>query len=435
MYQTTKKLLAQRIPEHALQRTFYTDVDIFKQDLEAFYFKEWLFVTPECELPKPGDYITYTVGDYNIMVVRGADHEVRAFHNTCRHRGSVICKKEKGTMPKLVCPYHQWTYELDGSLLWARDMGADFDPKEHGLTTVHCRNLAGLIYICLADEAPNFDDFAAVTTPYLASHDLKNAKVAYESRIIEKGNWKLVWENNRECYHCSANHPSLTRTFPEDPRVSFLGKDNIPDYIAEHFAACEAAGLTAQFMVAEDGQYRLSRMPLVKGAKSFTMNGEFAVPQKRLGNITFETAGVCNKFHYPSNWAYFLPDYCLTFRVTPISPTETELVTQWLVNKDAQEGVDYDLKQLTEVWIATNDEDRRVVEDNQLGVNSPAFKPGPYSPLHEISVNAFVDWYCDKLDARLPELHPKSHNAHQPDMIATSADAHSEPEVINEPPR
>ncbi|KAB7615951.1 aromatic ring-hydroxylating dioxygenase subunit alpha [Amylibacter sp. SFDW26] len=401
MNQNIQDLLGRRQPGHALERSFYSDPQIFQDDLENIYYKDWLFVTPVCELPEVGSYVTYKVGDYQIVVVRGADNEIRAFHNTCRHRGSIICKAAKGNAAKLVCPYHSWTYNLDGSLAWARDMGPDFKPEDHGLKSVHCRNLEGLIYICLADDAPDFDAFSDVVRPYLAPHDLENAKVAVESRIIENGNWKLVWENNRECYHCAANHPSLIRSFPEDPRVSYLGNGNIPDYIAEHFEACEAAGLPAYYKVPEDGHYRLSRMPLVEGTKSFTMDGEFAVPTKRLGNIQKEDSGVFNKFHYPSTWAYFLPDHCMTFRVTPISPTETELVTSWLVHKDAVEGKDYDVDHLTEVWVATNEEDRRVVEDNQIGVNSPAYVPGPYSPEHEVSVRGFVDWYAETMEKRL----------------------------------
>ncbi|MBU2889908.1 aromatic ring-hydroxylating oxygenase subunit alpha [Celeribacter halophilus] len=404
MHEKTVTHLTRRKPGYTLDRTFYTDAEIYQDDLEEIFFKEWLFVTPACELPQAGNYVTYNIADYRIVVVRGQDGEVRAFHNTCRHRGSVICREAKGSAAKLVCPYHQWTYELDGSLLWTRDMGEDFDPTQHGLKQIHCRNLSGLIYICLADDAPEFDSFAEALHPYIAPHDLENAKVAHVSRIVENGNWKLVWENNRECYHCSANHPSLIRTFPEDPRVSFLGEGDAPAYISEHFEACEAAGLAAEFKVPADGQYRLSRMPLVPGTKSFTMDGALAVPNKRLGTVEWDYAGVCNKFHYPSTWAYFLPDHSMTFRVTPISPTETELVTSWLVHKDAVEGVDYDLKHLTEVWEATNDEDRRVVEDNQLGVNSPAFEPGPYSPAHEVSVDAFVDWYCNRLATRMASL-------------------------------
>jgi len=215
-----QSLLARRNPGYALEQAFYTDYEIFQTDLETIHYRDWLFAIPACELVKSGDYVTYNVGAYRVIIVRGSDNQIRAFHNTCRHRGSVICKAAKGNAPKLVCPYHQWTYELDGSLLWARDMGPDFDPKQHGLKTVHCHELAGLVYICLADDAPDFDNFSNTARPYLEPHDLGNAKVAFESSIIENGNWKLVWENNRECYHCGGNHPALCRTFPDDPGVT-----------------------------------------------------------------------------------------------------------------------------------------------------------------------------------------------------------------------
>ncbi|MCK8067010.1 aromatic ring-hydroxylating dioxygenase subunit alpha [Cobetia sp. 1CM21F] len=404
MSRLTTELLSRRQPGHALERAFYTDLEIFRQDLEQVHYKEWLFVAPACELPGRGSYLTYRIGEYHIVVIRGDDDEIRAFHNTCRHRGSVLCKTDKGKTPKLVCPYHQWTYDLDGTLQWARDMGPDFALEDHGLIAVHCRTISGLIHVCLADEAPDIASYIEVATPYLAAHDLDNAKVAFESRVIENGNWKLVWENNRECYHCCANHPSLIRTFPEDPRISFIGEHEVPDFIADHFAACEAEGLASRYVVAQNGQFRLSRMPLVEGAKSFTLDGSSGVHGKRLGQVHKEDAGVLNQFHYPSTWAYFLPDHCMTFRVTPISPTETELVTCWLVHKDAVEGVDYDLEHLTRVWLNTNSEDRRVVEDNQQGVNSRGYVPGPYSPVHEASVQGFVDWYCETLGPRLIPL-------------------------------
>jgi Rieske 2Fe-2S family protein len=98
-----------------------------------------------------------------------------------------------------------------------------------------------------------------------------------------------------------------------------------------------------------------------------------------------------------------LADHALSFRMLPISPSETMLTTKWLVHKDAVEGVDYDLKRLTEVWMATNDEDRRVCQENQIGVNSPAYEPAPYSSVQEGGVTQFVDWYCTHLEERLTE--------------------------------
>jgi phenylpropionate dioxygenase-like ring-hydroxylating dioxygenase large terminal subunit len=121
-------------------------------------------------------------------------------------------------------------------------MDAGFDASRHGLTPVHCRDVHGLVYICLADDAPAFDAFAKEAMRYLAPHDLANSKVAFESTIVEQGNWKLVWENNRECYHCAGNHPSLTRTFPEDPRLSGgIGGEGLSDVLDRHVARCERA--------------------------------------------------------------------------------------------------------------------------------------------------------------------------------------------------
>ncbi|MTH98897.1 aromatic ring-hydroxylating dioxygenase subunit alpha [Roseibium sp. RKSG952] len=401
--QKALELLQRRTSGHALEQAFYTDPDVFALDLDKIFYREWLFAIPACEIPKTGNYVTHKIGAYRIVIVRGADGVIRAFHNSCRHRGSILCKSQKGSSPKLVCPYHQWTYELDGSLLWARDMGSEFDPRAHGLKTVHCREIAGLVYVCLAENAPPFEPFAELIEPYLAPHDLGNAKVAFESSIIENGNWKLVWENNRECYHCGGNHPSLCRSYSDEPDVTGISGDSVPDHLVAHFKRLEDVNLASKFHLDESGQYRVARMPLKGGAVSYTMSGKAAV-NRPLGRIPFADAGSLLKFHYPTTWNHFLPDHSLVFRVTPVSPTETEVTTKWLVHKDAVEGRDYDLKTLTEVWLATNDEDRRVVEDNQQGILSPAYTPGPYSQLQESGVIQFVDWYCDTLRTRVAPL-------------------------------
>ena len=398
--QLTRELLTVRKPGFSLDQAFYCDPDVFDLDMDRIFYREWLFAIPACEIPKPGNYVTHRIGASRIIIVRGQDGVIRSFHNTCRHRGSTLCKAAKGSAPKLVCPYHQWTYELDGSLLWARDMGPDFDPKDHGLHSVHCREVAGLVYVCLAGQAPDFDTFAALAGPYLAPHDLANAKVAFESTIVEQGNWKLVWENNRECYHCSGNHPALCRSFPDDPDVGGVARDGLPEGIVAHFNRCEAVNLPSRFHLSEDGQYRFARMPLKAGALSYTMSGKAAVT-KPLGRVSLPDAGTLLKFHFPTTWNHFLPDHSLVFRVNPISATETEVTTKWLVHKDAVEGRDYDLKTLTEVWTATNDEDRIVVEDNQHGISSPAYRPGPYSAIQEAGVIQFVDWYCGMIGARV----------------------------------
>jgi Rieske 2Fe-2S family protein len=389
--------LMRRTPGWSLQQELYCDAGVFGVDMERIWYREWLFAIPACEIPKSGDYVVHEVGAYSVVIVRGSDGEIRAFHNTCRHRGSVLCKARKGSNPRLVCPYHQWTYELDGRLLWARDMGPGFDPAQHGLKRVHCRDVSGLVYICLAEAAPPIDEFASEAARYLAPHDLANSKVAHESTIVEHGNWKLVWENNRECYHCAGNHPSLCRTFPEDPR--YIGSDNsgvLSGIAAAHVARCEAAGAPSAYRMSGRGDWRFVRTPLLDNGESYTMDGKVAVTRPN-SSIPFRDAGSLLKFSYPGCWSHFLSDHAIVFRVTPIGPMETEVSTKWLVHKDAVEGVDYDLKRLTEVWLATNDEDREVVENNQRGILSPAYEPGPYSPTHEGGNIQFVDWYSTTL--------------------------------------
>ncbi|WP_343562318.1 aromatic ring-hydroxylating oxygenase subunit alpha [Kiloniella sp. b19] len=399
--------LTQHKEGHSLPQAFYNDADIYQADLETFFYNDWLLTIAACEIPKAGNYVTHKVGAYSVIIVRGNDGQIRAFHNSCRHRGSRICSAAKGSSPKLVCPYHQWTYELDGSLLFARDMDESFNPKDHGLKTVHCRELEGIVFICLADRAPDFDSFAETARAYLVPHDLNNAKVAYESTIIEEGNWKLVFENNRECYHCSGSHPSLTRTFPDDPDVAGVDGGGEAEHVMKHVTRFENAGVKSKFHLSANGQYRLARMPLLGSGESYTMDTKVAVT-KPLGTLPYKDAGSLLFFHYPSTWNHFLSDHVLLFRVTPISPTETEVRTTWLVNKDAEEGKDYDLQRLTEVWIATNDEDRQIVEENQIGINSPAYTPGPYSKKQEDGVIQFIEWYTTELRNRLTGVHLKA---------------------------
>ena len=119
--------LGARRQNYSLDRDLYCDDGVFQMDLEHVFYREWLFAIPSCEIPKTGNFATLQVGAYPVVITRGADGMVRAFHNVCRHRGQRLCVKPTGTTPKLVCPYHQWTYDLDGRLLYARDMGDDFD--------------------------------------------------------------------------------------------------------------------------------------------------------------------------------------------------------------------------------------------------------------------------------------------------------------------
>ncbi|WP_380180800.1 SRPBCC family protein [Kalamiella sp. sgz302252] len=399
MSTTTLNYIEQRKAGYALGRELYCDEQVYRQDLKHIWHKEWIFACHTFELEKPGQFITLQIGDYPIVVVRGSDKIVRAFHNACRHRGSKVCQQEKGKSARLVCPYHKWTFDLNGKLLYAGNMGSEFNNEEHGLMAAHCEIVESYIYVCVAEQAPDFATFRQAVTPFIRPHYLDNCKVAFESNLIEKGNWKLVFENNRECFHCDGSHPELMNSFVENLSVAGVDADDDPELTA-FWQSCETAGLPGQLVMDEQGQFRMTRIPLSAKAVSYTLDGQPAVA-RRLDESGLHNIGALLYFNYPSTWNHFLGDHALSFRVLPLGPNETLVTTKWLVHKDAQEGVDYDLDRLTKVWLATNDQDRELVEGTQAGVKSPAYQPGPFSTLAENGVCQFDDWYCATMKNRL----------------------------------
>ena len=280
-----------------MEQALYCDPGVYALDLENVFYREWLFAVPSCELPKAGAFATLQVGAYPLVITRGNDGMIRAFHNVCRHRGQRLCAKETGSTPKLVCPYHQWTYDLDGKLLYARDMQEGFDPAAHGLKKVHCVDLGGMVFICLAEVPPPISDLAPKLMSYLAPSGLKDAKVAFSSTIVENGNWKLVIENNRECYHCGGSHPSLCRTYSDNPRMTAMeGPDSASPDILDHWKRCEAAGLPSRFTNHPLMQWRLARIPLLNNAESYTMDTKAAVARRmghepRVAFLSYSTFG------------------------------------------------------------------------------------------------------------------------------------------------
>lgn len=392
-----RSLLAERREGFSLPQGFYIDPAMHEADLAAVFGTEWLFVCNSCEIPKPGDFLTLEVGVNPIVIVRDRDGQVRAFHNSCRHRGSRICGKEKGRANRLVCPYHQWVYELDGSLINARQMPADFDRSAYGLNPVHAEVICGMVYICLAETPPDLSRFRAGVTPYIAPHQPDRTKVAFEMTLIEDANWKLVIENNRECYHCAGNHPELLVTLvefalPDDPR----GPAEFKGLMERKTAKWDALGLP--HAPADGGEeFRCIRLPFHEGAVSFTMDGGPAC-RKLLADFTEPDLGSVRMFRAPNNWNHFLSDHIIHFRVLPLGPDKTAVKTTWLVHEDAVEGIDYDIERLTEVWIATNAQDAELAAVNHVGIRSMAYRPGPYAP-SEFMLTHFTNWYAGKMEA------------------------------------
>jgi Rieske 2Fe-2S family protein len=155
-----RALLERRRAGHSLEAPFYLSDEVFQADMEYIFRRHWIFAGVAPQVPEPGDYITVDVGPDSVLIVRDDDMDLRAFHNVCRHRGSRLCQEHQGTLGNIVCPYHQWTYDLEGRLIHADHMGEAFLREQHGLKKVHLRNLEGLLFICLADEAPA--DFEAM---------------------------------------------------------------------------------------------------------------------------------------------------------------------------------------------------------------------------------------------------------------------------------
>src|SRR2546427_3242239 len=198
-------------PGWSLPGEFYRDEAIYRADLERIWRPGWLFAGHSCEIPKPGDYFTLEVDTDSIIVIRGEDAAVRGLHNVCRHRGSLICGEQAEHVTRLVCPYHQWTYARNGTLLACRGMQDDLDKSQFSLRPVHVREIEGLIYFCLANDAADFEPANRFMAPLLRPQGFNQAKVAKTVDYLVKANWKLVWENNRECYHCNLNHPQYIK--------------------------------------------------------------------------------------------------------------------------------------------------------------------------------------------------------------------------------
>jgi glycine betaine catabolism A len=337
---------------------------------------------------------------------------VRAFHNVCRHRGSRILDDNCGSVGNLVCPYHHWTYNVDGQLLHAENQPATFDRSRFGLKPVHVRNVAGFVFICLADEPPaDFDEVAARIEPYLAPYELGRTKVAHQVDIVEQGNWKLVMENNRECYHCDGHPELLSAYFPlhgytaEDvpPRLRRVW-ERFEKASADLQAACRRQRFPIEGMREIDNRpsaFLVEHAPLDGAGKSYTAGGE-AVCRKRLGSITDDAFGDLHLHMQPNSWFHMLSDHAVVFTVLPLSPDKTFLRSTWLVHEDAVEGVDYDVPTLTHVWNATNSQDSVFVARTQRGVEDPGYQPGPYSEV-EGDVEAFVNWYISRVRAHLAQ--------------------------------
>jgi Rieske 2Fe-2S family protein len=412
---TLNSLIARQKPGFTLERPFYSDDVIYRADIARFWRTGWLFVGHSCEIPNPGDYFTLQLDTDPILVTRGDDGAIRALHNVCRHRGSVICSQSSGHANRLVCPYHQWVYGLDGALLSCRGMH-EVNKAETSLSPIATEVVGGLIFISVAEQPSDFARARACLEPLLNTQGLERAKVARTLDYRVHANWKLVWENNRECYHCNVNHPQYIKanfdhynTDDATPQV----REAIESAVRKSEQKWAAAGLAPSHKqtgmtvfpdVESDTWFSANRTPLVDGWFSETMEGRQVAPL--MGDYTAPDVGTLRMRALPNFWNHSSCDHSVSTRLLPVGPQTTDIRVTWLVDKDAEEGVDYRLEDLLPFWQLTSEQDWEICERQQRGVNSSAYIPGPYSTFKEYNVDGFVRWYLKKLKSSI-ESAPK----------------------------
>jgi len=404
-------LLAAYRPGFALPGALFTDETLYHAEMEYLFGRHWLFVASEPEIPEGGDYRTLQVGPWPIFILRRDDGSIAAFHNTCRHRGSRILQQDAGiAAATLTCPYHRWSYDLEGRVIGCGGTG-EVPAAQRPLKPVHVRQLAGLIFACLADEPPDdFDDMARRMTPYLGPHALERAKVAKQVDIVEHGNWKLTIENNRECFHCPG-HPELlcslfhffgeidAQRMSEEERASYARYERARAHVE---ALWEREGLpwrTIEALAGRPTAFRTERLVLDGAGESMTPDTRVA-SRRLLGELREARLGTLHFHTQPNAWFHFLSDHVLTFASLPLGRDRTLVRSTWLVDANAEEGRDYDLGRLTSVWDATNAQDAAFVAETQRGVSSPAYLPGPIAP-SEYMVELFHTWYAERLRTEL----------------------------------
>jgi Rieske 2Fe-2S family protein len=387
------ELFEQVKPGHCLPQAFYTDEAVHREDLRRVYMRNWLFVGHEIQIPKPGDFFTFKIGDESIILTRAKVGAVHGLFNVCRHRGSAICNKESGHTNKLVCPYHQWVFDQDGSLLSARQMPENFDRSRYGLKKVHVRLLEGLIFVHFGAEPGDFGPMQRDLGEFLKPHGLMKSKICAIRNYDVQSNWKLIVENSRECYHCHYSHPeyaALMMSRPGDKahaqQCEVLGADRHAHY----------AKLGLRTKAAKGPNYHFSRYPtMIPGSVSETESGQLAAPI--MGSFTDPDAGVLGGFYFPNFMIEASSDYVVTFRFTPVSARRCHIQAIWFVREDAVEGRDYDVDKVLWFWRMTGEQDWKLCEDNQAGVNSSAYEPGPYAPDEIGGPTWLVEWYLDQL--------------------------------------
>ena len=400
-----KNLIKKQKSNFTLDQEFYVDDYIFNLDIKNIFSKQWVFVGHTSRIPKHGDFFLFNIGKESIIIIRDKDNKIYAHYNVCRHRGSHICLEESGNKKLLVCPYHAWSYNLDGSIKSARLMNDDFNKEEWSLNKCNLKIFEGLIFINLSDKPNDFNEFIAPTKKFIELHGLSNAKIAHREMYPTNGNWKLTLDNFHECYHCQPAHPEYCKVHDKEYIIAYgAGSNTGPsskkfDRILQNWneKVKKMGHVTGEYSEREFNDYSRSaeRTPLKEGMFTETKSGKPV--SKLMGDFKEYDSGYTSVGTSPFNSLLMCNDFATLFTFIPISSLHTQVELMWLVHKDAEEGKDYNLEEMTWMWDLTTIADKKIIENNQKGVLSKKYVPGPLSEM-EKGLEKFKSWYLRHLE-------------------------------------
>lgn len=364
----------------SLPAKFYYDAAHFDQEMKQVWARNWVYAGRANEQAAM-TVRRLTVAGQNLILVKDHAGAFSCFHNTCRHRGSELCQAQETKLKsKLIsCPYHEWSYDLSGNLVRTPfvSVSADFKKEEHSLFRVHVRQWNGFVFVCLADEAPNFDQAPDLGTAALDNWPMEELVTGH---ILVKEiacNWKIFWENYNECLHCPGIHPELCDTVPVYSR-GYMAPNEDPSWTPGTPAHSSA---------------------LKAGAKSWTMNGqpcgpEFSKlsPQQRANGHNFVTL-------LPTMYVVAHVDYVRAVSMRPVGPERTEIRAEWLFPVDTLNAPDFDLANVTQFATTVISQDSAACEMNQRGLRSSKFESGRLMP-QEFDVYRFQQWVLAQLEKR-----------------------------------
>ena len=391
-------------PGTALSGYFYRSPLAYELELDQLLLKSWVYAAHVSELAGPGAFRTLEIGEDSIIVARGEDGELRAFSNSCRHRGARVCNQQDGVARTFVCPYHGWTYGNDGALRGAREMtgATGFDADNLGLRRLSLVEFEGLVFVNADLTAFDFEQALEPLRPPLAAYDLPNARIAHQHSYRGQANWKLCLENYLECYHCATAHRVYAKMHTlKDPQ------EKVQNVLDAMWARAEA--VTGVPGIAMDHRQMYDQAPgfgacashqrygLFEGFLTGSEDGQPVAPL--MGRMQGYDGGAGDFQFGPVSFMLNYPDHCVLYRFLPLGPDDTDMTVVWFVDGNAVEGVDYERDRVTWLWHHTTLEDEYIISRNRAGVLSRLYEPGPLQGEFEEAMMDFHRWYLGALAA------------------------------------